>query len=122
QELTFRRNRRRSARLFAEALEASMLPSLSRLGFAFGTVAMIKSNFDNQASGRRFRINEEITARSVRVVDRNNVNHGVMALAEAVRTARGLGLDLVEIAPGAHPAICKMIKWSEFRRELEAKK
>jgi translation initiation factor IF-3 len=83
---------------------------------------MIDSNFDNQSSGRGFRINEEIAGPSVRVVDSNNVNHGVFTVAEAIRMARGLGLDLVDIAPNAHPAICKMIKSSEFRRELELKK
>ena len=73
---------------------------------------MIDSNFDNQASGRAFRINEEITVPSVRVVDGNNVNHGVFPLTEAMAMARGLGLDLVEIVPKAHPAVCKMINWS----------
>ena len=83
---------------------------------------MIDSNFDNQPSRRQFRINEEIVGPSVRVVDSNNVNHGIFTVAEGITMARGLGLDLVEIAPKAHPAVCKMIKWSELRRELELKK
>jgi len=83
---------------------------------------MIDSNFDNKPSGRGFRINEEITVPSVRVVDDKNVNHGVFTLVEAMAKARGLGLDLVEIVPKAHPAICKMIKWSEFLRHLKLKK
>ncbi|HWW00885.1 MAG TPA: translation initiation factor IF-3 [Candidatus Acidoferrum sp.] len=83
---------------------------------------MIDSNFDSQSSGRGFRVNEEIVAPSVRVVDGNNLNHGVFTVTEAIKMARGLGLDLVEIAPNAHPAVCKMISWSEFHREQEQKK
>jgi translation initiation factor IF-3 len=83
---------------------------------------MIESNFDSQPSGPQFRINEEIAGPSVRVVDANNMNHGIFSVAEAISKARGLGLDLVEIAPNAHPAVCKMIHLSEFRRELELKK
>src|SRR5437879_5530689 len=64
---------------------------------------MIDSNFDNQSSGRRFCVNEEIAGPSVRVVGGDNLNHGVFTVAEAIRMARGLGLDLVEIAPNARP-------------------
>jgi translation initiation factor IF-3 len=83
---------------------------------------MIDSNCDNQPPGRRFRINGEIAGSSVRVVGSDNKNHGVFAVDEAVSMARGLGLDLVEIAPNAHPAVCKMIKWSQFHQQLELKK
>ncbi len=45
---------------------------------------------------------------------------GVMDTRDAIRRARELGMDLVEIAPNAQPPVCKIIDYGKF--QYEAKK
>ena len=65
------------------------------------------------------RINERIRSREVRViVASNNEQLGVLRLAEAIRRARSMGLDLVEIAPNAQPPVCRIVDFGKFRYDL----
>ena len=48
----------------------------------------------------------------------NNQQMGVMRLDEAIRRARGMGLDLVEIAPNAQPPVCRIVDFGKFRYDL----
>jgi translation initiation factor IF-3 len=41
-----------------------------------------------------------------------------MRLDEAIRRARALGLDLVEIAPNAQPPVCRIVDFGKFRYDL----
>jgi len=41
-----------------------------------------------------------------------------MKLSDALRKAQGLGLDLVEIAPGANPPVCKIVDFGKFRYDI----
>ncbi|MEW6065786.1 MAG: translation initiation factor IF-3 [Bacillota bacterium] len=73
------------------------------------------------------RINEEIRAREVRVVDANNNQLGIMPVKEALRIAEERQLDLVEVAPQAKPPVCRIMDFGKFKyeqskREKEAKK
>lgn len=43
---------------------------------------------------------------------------GVMRLDEAIRRARSMGLDLVEIAPNAQPPVCRIVDFGKFRYDL----
>ena len=47
-----------------------------------------------------------------------NEQLGVMRLDEAIRRARSLGLDLVEIAPNAQPPVCRIVDFGKFRYDL----
>ena len=46
---------------------------------------------------------------------------GIKPVPEALRMARGLDLDLVEVAPGANPPVCRIMDYGKFRYE-EAQK
>lgn len=72
----------------------------------------------------QFRINQQITAPEVRVVDDLGEAVGVMSLTDALNLAYEKGLDLVEIAPGANPPVVKIISYDKFRyqKEKELKK
>jgi len=67
------------------------------------------------------RVNEEIRADKVRVVDENGKQVGIMILEEAIRMARSRGYDLVEVAPNANPPVCKFINYDKYRYELAKK-
>ncbi|WP_025843428.1 translation initiation factor IF-3 [Porphyromonas gingivicanis] len=59
------------------------------------------------------RVNEEITAREVRIVG-DDVPQGIYSIQEALRMAERAGLDLVEIVSDAKPPVCKVIDYQKF--------
>jgi translation initiation factor IF-3 len=67
------------------------------------------------------RRNGKIRAREVRVIDDARQQLGVMSLNEALRLARGKGLDLIEVAPNATPPVCRIADYGKFLYE-EAKR
>jgi translation initiation factor IF-3 len=67
------------------------------------------------------RRNGKIRAREVRVIDDAKQQLGVMSLNEALRLARGKGLDLIEVAPNATPPVCRIVDYGKFLYE-EAKR
>lgn len=98
---------------------------------------MIYSRHVNQGSGLRkggklisdknLRVNQAIRAREIRVIDETGKQVGVMPVYEALRLAQDRNLDLVEVAPNAHPPVCRIIDFGKFmyertKKEREAKK
>jgi len=73
------------------------------------------------------RTNERIRVPSVRVIDEDGEQLGVMDVRDAVQKAREMGVDLVEIAPNAKPPVCRIIDYGKFlyeekKKTAEAKK
>lgn len=62
-------------------------------------------------------INEEIRDREVRVIDQNGEQMGVMSIGAALSLAEERQLDLVKIAPGARPPVCKLMDYGKYRFE-----
>lgn len=48
-------------------------------------------------------------------------NIGVVTLKEALDTAAEYGVDLVEVAPGANPPVCKVMDFGKFQYEQQRK-
>ena len=67
------------------------------------------------------RINQYITASTVRVVHEEKGPLGVMTKEDALALAREENLDLVEIAHNADPPVCKIIDYGKYRFELQKK-
>lgn len=72
------------------------------------------------------RINEQIKVPEVRLTGDNIPEEGIFPIAEALRLADELELDLVEIAPNATPPVCRVVDYQKFlyqqkRRERERK-
>ncbi len=61
------------------------------------------------------RINERIRVESVRLIDQDGTQQGIMATREALALARSLDLDLVEIAPTASPPVCRIMDYGKFK-------
>ena len=70
-------------------------------------------------SGPKF--DDLIQAEKVRVIDENGENIGVMYTNEAIEQANGLGLNLVEVSPGADPPVCKFLDVGKHRYEAQKK-
>lgn len=67
------------------------------------------------------RINEQIRVREVRLVDDKGEQKGIVPTLEAIKMARELGLDLVEVAPQSVPPVCKLLNYGKFKFEQEKK-
>jgi len=67
-------------------------------------------------------VNEQIRAETVRVIDSQGKQVGIMPLPEAIQKAKSLGFDLVEIASKATPPVVKIVDLGKFKYELEHKK
>ena len=67
------------------------------------------------------RINREITATSVRLIDENGNQVGVVSLGEALNKADRANMDLVEISPNAQPPVCKIMAFGQYHYQKERK-
>lgn len=72
-------------------------------------------------------VNEKIRDREVRVVSNDGEQLGIMPVKEAIEIAQQKDLDLVKVAPGAKPPVCKIMDYGKYRfeqtkREKAAKK
>ena len=67
------------------------------------------------------RFNEFISVPKVRVIDENGENLGVMFTREAMEQAASVGLDLVEVSPGADPPVCKFLDVGKYKYEAQKK-
>jgi translation initiation factor IF-3 len=81
---------------------------------------LIRKNRHQQ--DRRYRINQQIFASPLRVLDNEGKQIGVLSKEEALRLAQEQGLDLVEIAHAAQPPVVKVIDFNKFLYQLEKKK
>lgn len=75
----------------------------------------------------KYRVNEKIRAKEVRLIGPDGKQIGIVPLSEALRIAEDYGLDLVEVAPTANPPVCKIMDFGEFlyheaKKAKEAKK
>jgi len=60
-----------------------------------------------------YNVNEHIHAREVRLVG-DNVEQGIYPIEKALRIARELELDLIEISPTAEPPVCRVLDYQKF--------
>ena len=76
----------------------------------------------NQAPVREGpRANELIDSREIRLIDHEGTNHGVVATVDALRAARAIGMDLVEVSPNVKPPVCKLMDLGKFKYEAQKK-
>ena len=69
-----------------------------------------------------YRTNERIYAHTLRVLDNQGKQIGVISKFEALKKAKEEGLDLVEVAPKAQPPVAKIIDFKKFLYQEEKKK
>ncbi len=67
------------------------------------------------------RINNQIRARDVRVIDHNGDNIGVLTVEEAIKLAQSVGLDLIEVSPEARPPVAKIADYGKYAYEMAKK-
>ena len=76
---------------------------------------------------RPLRINDQIRIRTVRVIDDEGAQLGVMPTENALALARNKGLDLIEVSPTAVPPVCRIsdygrLKYEQSKKDKDARK
>ena len=83
---------------------------------------MIKRFRGRKEQKKFYRTNERIFASTLRVLDPEGKQVGVLSKFEALGKAREQGLDLVEIAPKASPPVARIIDFKKFLYQEEKKR
>lgn len=83
---------------------------------------MIKRYKRHEDNRKFYRVNERIFALSLRVLDTDGKQIGILSKFEALEAARSQGLDLVEVAPMAKPPVAKIVDFKKFLYQEEKKK
>jgi translation initiation factor IF-3 len=87
----------------------------------------VRPSEDRRGPRNQVRINEQIRARVVLVIDADGGQLGQMAVLDALKVARDRNLDLVEVSPLAQPPVCRILdygrqQYEQSRKEREARK
>jgi translation initiation factor IF-3 len=69
----------------------------------------------------RAKINHQIKAPQLRVIDSTGANLGVISLTDALAKAQEQGFDLIEISPSAVPPIAKIMDFGKYQYEANKK-
>jgi len=82
-----------------------------------------KNNNNNnvQVNNNYFKINEQIKAKEVRVIDGQGQMIGVMTVADGIKRAQEVDLDLIEVSPNATPPVCKISNFGKMKYEIQKK-
>ena len=67
------------------------------------------------------KINDQIRAQTIRLIDQDENMIGVVEKSEGVRMAQEEGLDLVEVSPNSEPPVCRILDFGKYRYEQSKK-
>ena len=70
---------------------------------------------------KNLRLNEQIRAPQVRVINQDNEQVGIVGIQEALALARAAGVDLVEVAPNSDPPVCRIMDYGKWKYERKKK-
>lgn len=78
-------------------------------------------SYSNKGGSNEPRINQQIRADQVRLIDNQGEMLGVFSLPQALKKALEASLDLVEIVPNAKPPVCKIMDFGKYKYEAQKK-
>jgi translation initiation factor IF-3 len=67
------------------------------------------------------RTNDSIRSRTVRLINADGENVGVVETLDALKLAEEAGLDLVEVSPDANPPVAKILDYGKFKFQEQKK-
>jgi len=66
-------------------------------------------------------VNEQIDSPTVRLIDKDGEQSGIVSISQALEMAEQAGLDLVEVAPGSKPPVCRVMNFGKYKYEISKK-
>lgn len=82
----------------------------------------MRNGYNNRPQQVRYRLNNQISAPEVRLLDGTGKQIGIFQISDALQKSQEEGLDLVEIAPQAKPPVVKLIDYQKFLYQEKKKK
>jgi len=101
----------------AEAGTATGSATVLTLGCFTGIIRQ----FGAKAIEKQHRINDQIRISPVRVIGSDGSQLGIIPTDQALGIARDEGLDLVEVAPGEQPPVCRIMDFGKFKYQQKKK-
>ncbi len=80
-----------------------------------------RGSLETKAIPTNYRHNEQIRISPIFLIDEHETKIGSVSTAEALRRARELGVDLVEVAPDARPPVCRIMDYGKWRYQQQKK-
>ncbi len=81
-----------------------------------------KPSYKKEGQLKKYRINQQITAPEIRLIDENGQNLGIMPTRQAIKIAQEKELDLIEVSPLANPPVAKILDFNRLRYREEKEK
>ena len=86
-----------------------------------------RRRFEREPDKNEPRINEEIRAIRILVIDQEGAKLGEFMTDDAIAMARERGCDLIEVAPQARPPVCRLgdfgkLKYEKKKKDAQARK
>jgi translation initiation factor IF-3 len=79
----------------------------------------------SNTTSKKARVNDQIVASQVRLIDQDGSQVGVVKIQEAKQQAQAANLDLVEISPNSTPPVCRIMDFGKYlfeqRKRLKKK-
>lgn len=75
----------------------------------------------NKTQTESVKVNRQITSQTVRLIDQDGKQVGVVSIQDAMRRASNAGLDLVEVSGNANPPVCKIFDYGKFKFQQKKK-
>ena len=77
--------------------------------------------FQRRSKPKGPRFNNRITSQDVQVIGNDGQNLGILNLHDAIKRAKEIGLDLIEIAPNTNPPVCKIMDMGKYKYDAQKK-
>lgn len=74
-----------------------------------------------QTNNNPFKINDQIRANEIRLIDDKGEMIGLKTVAEGIQMAQDVSLDLIEVSPNAVPPVCKIANFGKMKYEIQKK-
>lgn len=78
--------------------------------------------FNNKDEFSSILVNHQIKSKTVRLIDEEGENKGVVETRDALFSAKDLGLDLIVVSDKSNPPVCKILDFSKYKYELKKQK
>ena len=66
-------------------------------------------------------MNEQIDTPTVRLIDNEGRQIGIVTSSQALEMAEKAGFDLVEVAPSSKPPVCRIMNFGKYKYEISKK-
>jgi translation initiation factor IF-3 len=102
-------------------IECLFFGFLAGIGFTPQPRSFAERHLESTAISTNFRHNDQIRISPIFLIDENETKVGAVSTGDALKRARELGMDLVEVAPNGRPPVCRIMDYGKWRYQQQKK-